>query len=1028
MAGDATGPADVDATTAPAAMGPGHLPEPTPGDPHATEAHIAGPVPSTAPVLHDATDEGTPDPDLTTRTADGHGPMPGLPRGTTVRYFGDYEILEELGRGGMGVVYKARQVSLNRLVALKMIKAGVLADDAELRRFQNEAEAVARLDHAGIVPVYEVGEHDGQKYFSMKLVEGGNLADKLDWFVANPRGAATLLARAAEAVHHAHMRGFLHRDLKPANILIDPEDRPHVTDFGLARRVEADGEMTASGAILGTPAYMSPEQASGRRGAITTATDVYGLGAMLYALLTGKAPFGGESLVDTLQAVKELPPESPRSLNAGVPRDLETICLKCLAKDPRRRYASAHALADDLHAWLDSRPIAARRVGPTERAWLWCKRRPAVAALAASVLLAVVGGTSGIVVVQARANTDLRVQRDKAIEAERQTAVERDKAVAADARSRAINEFLTQDLLTQAEPENNAPEDHVTLLTVLDRAAEKVGQRFADQPELESALRDTIWKTYHGLASWEKAETQVRAMLDSARDRNPQSAESYAAQGELIHILRHRGQWDADVIKLAETAAEGLERTLGPEHVITLDALNNLGELYRAAGRSADAIALLERVRDAHIAARGPDDVEAEAVQHNLAGAYAAAGRLAEAIALQERIRDARVARGPDLPGTLKAQNNLALLYTDAGRVPEAIALLERARDAQIASLGPDHIDTLVTINNLARAYRRADGKLSEAIAIFERNRDAFIARLGPDHPMTLTVLETLADAYRATGRTPEAIALLERTRDARMAKLGPDHPDTVNALNNLAVLYWSTKQLDKSVPIFEGLLKWKEAKFGRADLETQRTLANLGINYKDSGRLNEAIPLLEEAYRSRGKFAYLRGVGVPLLDAYAKTGRSAELAKQIPEQLAEARQALPKDGPQLAGALAQFGTFLLRLNADADAEPLLRECLAIREKTQPDLWSTPDTKSKLGRALLGQKKYTDAEPLLIAGYEGMRQREATIPPQEKPRLTEALEYLIQLYEATNKPDEAARRRKELEASKAAEREPEKRP
>ena len=194
-----------------------------------------------------------------------------------------------------------------------MIKAGALADEAELRRFRNEAEAVALLDHAGIVPVYEVGEHNGQNYFSMKLIEGGNLAEQLPTFQANPRAAATLLAETAEAVHHAHMRGILHRDLKPANILVDSQGHPHVTDFGLAKLIESDVELTASGAIMGTPSYMSPEQASGRRGSITTATDIHGLGAILYALLTGKAPFGGDSLIDTLHAVKERPPVSPRS-------------------------------------------------------------------------------------------------------------------------------------------------------------------------------------------------------------------------------------------------------------------------------------------------------------------------------------------------------------------------------------------------------------------------------------------------------------------------------------------------------------------------------------------------------------------------------------------------------------------------------------------------------------------------------------------------------------------------------------------
>ena len=298
----------------------------------------------------------------------------GLQRGEYVCYFGDYEIHHELGRGGMGVVYLARQVTLNRQVALKMIRVGVLAGDVELRRFQNEAEAVAQLDHPGIVPVYEVGEHEGQKYFSMKLVEGGSLADRLDDYKNGPRAAAKFVAEAAEAVHHAHLRGILHRDLKPANILIDDQSRPHVTDFGLARKVEGDSELTQSGAILGTPAYMAPEQASGRRRAVTTASDVYGLGAILYALLTSRAPFGGDSVVETLDAVRTRPPELPSRLNAKLSQDLEVVCLKCLEKDPQRRYPSAQALAEDLRRHLAGEPILARPVGAAERAWMWCRR------------------------------------------------------------------------------------------------------------------------------------------------------------------------------------------------------------------------------------------------------------------------------------------------------------------------------------------------------------------------------------------------------------------------------------------------------------------------------------------------------------------------------------------------------------------------------------------------------------------------------------------------------------------------------
>ena len=287
-----------------------------------------------------------------------------LPSGTRIGYFGDYELLKVLGEGGMGIVYKARQLSLNRPVALKMIKAARFASADEVRRFQNESEAVARLDHPNIVPIFEVGQYEDQHYFSMKLIAGESLDKRPKDYFADPRRAAELVAMTAGAIHHAHQRGILHRDLKPANILIDSEGRPHVTDFGLAKRVEGDSELTRSGAILGTPAYMAPEQASGKRGAVTTSTDVYGLGAILYALLTGRAPFGGDSVIDTLEQVRERRAgAADESSTRGVPRDLEVICLKCLEKDPRRRYASADALAEDLKRWLAGEPIAARPVG-----------------------------------------------------------------------------------------------------------------------------------------------------------------------------------------------------------------------------------------------------------------------------------------------------------------------------------------------------------------------------------------------------------------------------------------------------------------------------------------------------------------------------------------------------------------------------------------------------------------------------------------------------------------------------------------
>jgi tRNA A-37 threonylcarbamoyl transferase component Bud32 len=378
--------------------------EPTLDDIAATQPKTDGPATGAAPSPAHATGDRKTDPHEPTETADGHGATRDLPRGATVRYFGDYEIQKELGRGGMGVVYKARQISLNRPVALKLIKAGVLADDAELRRFQNEAEAVALLDHPGIVPVYEVGEHEGQRYFSMKLIEGGNLSEHLASFKDDPVAAVTLLTETAEAVQHAHLRGVLHRDLKPANILIDTEGHPHITDFGLAKRVEDDVDMTASGAILGTPAYMGPEQAAGRRGTITTATDVYGLGAIFYALLTGKAPFGGEGVIETLDAVRSRPPEPPTKRNAKVPRDLELICLKCLEKAPADRYPTAGALADDLRRWAAGETVSVRAAGAVERLAKWARRKPTIAAAYTLGLLTLLfGGLGGVAVLQWRA-------------------------------------------------------------------------------------------------------------------------------------------------------------------------------------------------------------------------------------------------------------------------------------------------------------------------------------------------------------------------------------------------------------------------------------------------------------------------------------------------------------------------------------------------------------------------------------------------------------------------------------------------
>jgi protein kinase-like protein len=312
------------------------------------------------------------------------------PRPAPAKYFGDYELVREIARGGMGVVWEARQLSANRPVALKLLIEGQFAAEAAIKRFQFEAEAAANLDHPNIVPIYDVGQHDGWPYLAMKLVEGQTLAD-LASQDSSPNDIADLLSKVARAVHFAHLRGILHRDLKPSNILIDKNGEPHVTDFGAAKSVTADGRLTLTGAILGSPFYMAPEQITGKTGQLSTAVDTYSLGIILYELLTRQLPFHAETPLATLKLVLETEPKRPCSINPKIPHDLETICLKCLHRNPAARFESAAALAADLERWLRREPILSRRVGSLERSWKWTARHPLKAGLAAASAAAVLG-------------------------------------------------------------------------------------------------------------------------------------------------------------------------------------------------------------------------------------------------------------------------------------------------------------------------------------------------------------------------------------------------------------------------------------------------------------------------------------------------------------------------------------------------------------------------------------------------------------------------------------------------------------
>jgi serine/threonine protein kinase/tetratricopeptide (TPR) repeat protein len=499
---------------------------------------------------------------------------------------------------------------------------------------------------------------------------------------------------------------------------------------------------------------------------------------------------------------------------------------------------------------------------------------------------------------------------------------------------------------------------------------------------------------------------------------------AYLAAGELTQAAR-----------VLEQVRALREARSGRDHPETLTALNNLAVTYYTAGKYADALKVFDQVRASLEAQLGPDHPNTLIAAGNVAVTYLGSGRLAEALKLFQQVSAAQEARlGADHPDTLRTRQNLARAYREAGRLSEAIKLFLQVSAAQETRLGPDHPDTLTTLNNLALTYLEAGkfddaGRVQEAIKLYQRVCAARERTLGPEHPDTLAALSNLAAAYRDSGRPLEALKRFEPVYAAQKKKLGPNHPQTLTTLNGLATTYWSAGQLEKSVPLFEELLQRWQASVGREDYQTLNAMINLGINYRDAGRLDEAIPLLEEAYQKGQTDSRLASwVARELVVAYAKAGKIEDAAQVTREQLPRVRKQWPPDSPQLANALAVLGKWLLDLKQYADAEKVLRECLTLREKLAaapaPDATGTPavqpwqvaSARSLVGGALLGQEKYADAEPLLLAAVQGLLGDEKAIPARARSNIADAIVRLIALYSATGRPGEAAKWRQELKA------------
>jgi tetratricopeptide (TPR) repeat protein len=878
-----------------------------------------------------------------------------------------YEILSELGRGGMGVVYRARQTNLNRIVALKMLLAGDYASPQEHDRFRAEAEAVARLRHPNIVQIFEIGEHVERPYLVLEYVEGGSLDGVLGGAPQNPRAAAVMVETLARAVHAAHQQGVVHRDLKPANVLLAGDRTPKIADFGLAKQLDAGTGRTPSDAILGTPSYMAPEQAAGKARSVGPAADVYALGAILYEMLTGRPPFRGETPLDTLQQVVSDDPLPPRALQPKMPADMATICLKCLQKEPGRRYASAEELADDLHRFLAGEPIRARPIGPAARFYRWCRRKPAPAGL----LALLVAGT-GVSTWQAVRATAAERERDR----QRQAAQEE-----AD-NARAVLDFLNESVLSQASAYKQAgagaaPDPDLKVRTALDRAAAGVAGQFAGRPRVEIAVRTVLGNAYHDVSAYDAARAQFEEALRLSREAlGDDHPDTLKAMNDLGRTCLDQGKYD-DAEAFFSRAREGYSRRYGEEHETTLSARNNLANVVQMRGDLDGAEALYREVLEVERRVLGEGHEGTQKTRVNLALLYQTRCRYREAEQLLNTVIESqRQTFGEGDPRTLHARRNLAALYQAEGQNEKALPMLREVFEASQRLFGDVHEDTCTARNNLAVCHVELE-QLDEAEPLYQRNLEVQQRSLGEAHPHTLGTLGNLAGLYFARGKFEQAEPLMVKTLAILRRTRAADSPDVLLAMHNLAAVYFRQGKYAEAEPLFVEAVAGYRKVLGEEAGNTLVVTDGLAVLYRNWGKDDQAEQLFER------------------------------------ERAARLRQPGGADDPRTAKVLVSLGLIRLRRKKAAEAEPLLRAALRIYQKRMPEGWYCFDVQTFLGECLTAQAKYAEAELLLLAGYEGMRQRAKTIPP-DADYLAKAGQRVVRLYEAWNKPEQAAEWRAKL--------------
>ncbi len=933
---------------------------------------------------------------------------------------GPYKLLQQLGKGGMGVVWMAEQREpVHRLVAVKIIKAALHGDQV-IARFEAERQALAMMDHPNIAKVLDVGTTAvGGPYFVMELVKGISFTQYCDQEKLTLKDRLELFIEVCNAVQHAHQKGVVHRDLKPSNVLIalyDGKPVPKVIDFGVAKathqKLTERTMFTEVGQIVGTLEYMAPEQAELNNLDIDTRADIYSLGVMLYEVLTGAPPLAptelrGEAILDMLRMIREVEPSKPSTMISSSrhlpsiaakrrlePRllarmmrgDLDWIVMKCLEKERARRYDTANQLAEELRRYLRDEPVQAGppSVGYRAKKFLRRNRGPVIAA--ALIFLALIGGiisaSVGFVVAD-RAATEERKAKLAAEESEGNEKLAKIQALAAAAEERkaklaaqeseAKEKLATLNALAAAQREKAARDD-ADKAAKNERLAAGVAMDRLKHIEKANALLESIFTDINPrlaekggpllIEQLTKRLLSVADTLDDAAIGDPLTVARL--QNFLGHTLVSLGE-PGKAIDLYRKATATYQKLRGPDAPETLKSMGNLAFGYQAAGNLELALPLFEDTLKRMKATLSSDDPDTLENANNLATGYSAAGKLKLALPLfDDTLKRRRNTLGLDHPDTLVSMNNLASAHQAAGDLELAIPLFVDTLERMKSKHGPDHPDTLFSMNNLAFAYQAA-GKLDLALPLFEDTLKRMKVRLGPDHPDTLQTMNNLASAYQAAGKLDLALPLFDDTLKRRKAKLGPDHRDTLASMNSLAGGYQSAGKLDVALPLFEDALQRLKTKFGPNHLDTLVCMNNLAMGLRAANKLNLALPLLEDTLKRR----------------------KAKLGPDHADTLASMNNLAT--GYRVAGKLDL-------------AMPLLEETLQRRKANLgPD---HPDTLSSMNNLATGYRVADKLDLALPLYEETLRRRKAKLGSDHRDTLA-SMANLASGYQAAGKLDRA---------------------